>query len=141
MAQRTVGDVMTREIVTLPAETHIDEAAKAMRTRNIGDVVVSEGPTLAGVVTDRDIVIRAIANNRSPFDTRLGDITSRHLVVIPQAASLDEAEQMMREHGVRRLLVCDRDRNFVGVVTLGDLAPETTPDSTLAVISEMPANT
>lgn len=141
MAHQTVREVMTKEVVVMPAETHLDEAAKAMRSRDIGDVVVTEGPALAGLVTDRDIVIRAIATGRNPFGTRLGDITSRHLVVIPDTATPSEAAQMMREHGVRRLVVCDRDRQLVGVVSLGDLATDMDPDSALATISGKPANT
>ena len=61
MRDRMVGDVMTQEVVYLSADTTLDEAAQAMRTQDIGDVVVTEGPTLAGVVTDRDIVVRAVA--------------------------------------------------------------------------------
>jgi CBS domain-containing protein len=140
MAQRTVADVMTKVVVTLPAETTVNEAAKAMRAREIGDVVVTDGPTLAGVVTDRDIVIRGIANDRDPASTRLGEITSRHLVIIPDSASVDEAAMMMREHAVRRLLVCDVDRQLVGVISLGDVAREMEPQSTLAGISSAPAN-
>jgi CBS domain-containing protein len=141
MAHRTVRELMTKEVVVLPAETNVDEAAKAMRMRDIGDVVVTEGPALAGVVTDRDIVVRAIANGRNPFATRLADIVSRHLVVIRDSASPAEAEELMRQHGVRRLLVCDQDNQLIGVVSLGDLASDTQPESTLAAISEMPANT
>ena len=140
MAQRMVADVMTKVVVTLPAETTVNEAAKAMRAREIGDVVVTDGPTLAGVVTDRDIVIRGIANDLDPASTRLGEITSRHLVIIPDSASVDEAAMMMREHAVRRLLVCDVDRQLVGVISLGDVAREMEPQSTLAGISSAPAN-
>lgn len=141
MAHRSVSEVMTKEVVVMPAETNVDEAAKAMRARDIGDVVVTEGPALAGVVTDRDIVVRAVANGRNPFATRLADIISRHLVVIRETASPAEAEELMRHHGVRRLLVCDKDNQLVGVVSLGDLATDREPESTLAAISEMPANT
>ncbi|MBX6721701.1 MAG: CBS domain-containing protein [Dactylosporangium sp.] len=140
MAQRTVADVMTRVVVMMPAETTVNEAAKAMRARNFGDVVVTDGPTLAGVVTDRDIVIRGIANDRDPASTPLGEITSRHLVIIPDNASVDEAAMMMREHAVRRLLVCDPDRQLVGVISLGDVAREMEPQSTLGGISTAPPN-
>ena len=140
MAQRTVADVMTKQVVVMPAETTVNEAAKAMRAGNIGDVVVTDGPTLAGVVTDRDIVIRGIANDRDPASTRLGEITSRHLVIIPDTAPIDEAATMMREHAVRRLLVCDIDRQLVGVISLGDVAREREPDSPLGGISKAPPN-
>lgn len=140
MQDRNVTDVMTREVVYLPAETTLDEAAKAMRARDIGDVVVTDGPTLAGVVTDRDIVVRAVADGRDPLATSLGEITSRDMVMIQDSASTAEAARMMREHAVRRLLVCDQNRQLVGVVSLGDLAVAMDPQSALGTISGQPAN-
>jgi CBS domain-containing protein len=135
MSAQAVKEVMSPQVVYLPAETTIDEAARAMRERDIGDVVVTEGATLAGVVTDRDIVIRAVADRRDPTSTTLGDVASRDLVMIQQDASPGEAAQMMRERAVRRLLVCDNDRRLVGVVSLGDLAVRMDPDSALGQIS------
>ena len=140
MQDRTVSDVMTKEVVYLPAETTLDEAAKAMRSRDIGDVVVTEGPTLAGVVTDRDIVVRAIADGRDPMATRIGDIATRELVMIQDDASTTQAIDLMRERAVRRLLVCDQNRQLVGVLSLGDLAVQMDPDSALGEISGKPAN-
>ena len=64
---------MTREVVYLPGDTTLDEAARAMRERDIGDVVVTDGPTLAGMVTDRDIVVRAVAERQDPATTSVGD--------------------------------------------------------------------
>lgn len=131
---------MSPQVVYLPAETPIDEAARAMRERDIGDVVVTEGAQLAGVVTDRDIVIRAVADRRDPTSTTLGDVASRDLVMIQQDASPGEAAQMMRDRAVRRLLVCDNDRRLVGVVSIGDLAVQMDPDSALGKISSATPN-
>lgn len=140
MQDQMVNEVMTKEVVYLPAETPINEAAKAMRERDIGDVVVTEGPTLAGVVTDRDIVVRAVADSRDPTSTRLGEIASRNLVMIEQEASTSQAADLMRERGVRRLLVCDSDRQLVGIVSLGDLAVRMDPNSALGEISSQAPN-
>ena len=119
---RLVADVMTRRVVYLPEGTMLDEAAQAMRDQGIGDVVVTHGPTIMGVVTDRDIVIRAIAENLPPKATTLGSITSHELLMIEQSATVDEAVHAMRERGVRRLLVCDADRKVVGIISLSDIA-------------------
>ena len=122
MAKVSVGEVMTRRVVYLPEATTLDEAAQAMRDQGIGDVVVTSGPTMVGLVTDRDIVIRAIAENLLPKQTTIGSITSRELIMVEQSATVEEALQAMRERGVRRLLVCDADRKVVGIISLSDLA-------------------
>jgi CBS domain-containing protein len=119
---RTVADVMTRQVVYLPGDTTLDEAAQAMRDRAIGDVVVTHGPTMAGLVTDRDIVVRAIAEGLPPRTTTLGSIASRELIMVEQSATVEEAAQAMRDRGVRRLLVCDADRKVVGILSMSDLA-------------------
>ncbi len=129
MATTLVSDVMTRQVVFLPAETTLDEAAQVMRDRSIGDVVVTQGPTMAGMVTDRDIVVRAIAENLPPRTTTLDAILTREMIMVEQTATVEEAVQAMRERGVRRLLVCDADRNLVGIISLSDVAlvPTSTP--------------
>jgi CBS domain-containing protein len=119
---RLVADVMTRRVVYLPEGTMLDEAAQAMRDQGIGDVVVTHGPTMMGLVTDRDIVIRAIAEDLPPKATTLGSIASHELLMIEQSATVDEAVQAMRERSVRRLLVCDADRKVVGILSLSDIA-------------------
>ena len=122
MARTSVGEVMTRRVVYLPEATMLDEAAQAMRDQGIGDVVVTSGPTMVGLVTDRDIVVRAIAEDLPPKKTTLGSITAHELIMVEQSATVEEALQAMRERGVRRLLVCDADRKVVGIISLSDLA-------------------
>jgi CBS domain-containing protein len=122
MARVAVAEVMTRRVIYLPGETTLDEAAQVMRDQHIGDVVVTHGPTMAGLVTDRDIVVRAIAEGLSPNTTTLESIASRELIMIEQSATVEEAVQAMRDRGVRRLLVCDADRKLVGIVSLSDIA-------------------
>lgn len=140
MGTRTVADVMTKQVVYLPAETTVDEAAQAMRAADIGDVVVTEGPALAGILTDRDIVVRAVAEGQDPSQMTVGSIASTDLVMIQQDASPQEAVRLMRDRAVRRLLVCDADRQLVGVVSLGDLAMRLDPSSVLSDISEAAPN-
>ncbi|MFI5495433.1 CBS domain-containing protein [Actinoplanes sp. NPDC051859] len=122
MARTAVADVMTRKVIYLPGDTMLDEAAQVMRDQAIGDVVVTNGPTMAGLVTDRDIVVRAIAAGLPPHATTLASIASVELMMVEQTATVEEAVQAMRERGVRRLLVCDADRNVVGIMSLSDAA-------------------
>jgi len=122
MTKTSVADVMTRRVVYLPGDTMLDEAAQAMRDQSIGDVVVTDGPTMSGLVTDRDIVVRAIAEGLPPRSTTLSTIATQELIMIEQSASVEEAIRAMRERDVRRLLVCDADRKLVGIVSLSDLA-------------------
>ena len=140
MTDYKVADVMTKQVIYLPAETTLDEAAREMREADIGDVAVTEGATLIGLVTDRDIVIRAVAERMDAASTTIGSITTREVIMIEQYSSTREAASLMRERSVRRILVCDADRQLVGIVSLGDLAVHLDPDSTLGAISEAPAN-
>ncbi|WP_431910928.1 CBS domain-containing protein [Micromonospora carbonacea] len=131
-----VSDVMTRQVVYLPAETTLDEAARVMKEADIGDVVVTDGASLAGMLTDRDIVVRAVAERSDPATTTIGSVITREVVMIEQHATAGEAAALMRERGIRRVLVCDGDRKLVGIVSLGDLAMQLDPNSALSEISE-----
>ncbi|MEN3613362.1 CBS domain-containing protein [Plantactinospora sp. ZYX-F-223] len=136
MTEVKVRDVMTRGIVYLPAATTLDEAARAMRDADIGDVVVTDGPNLFGMVTDRDIVIRAVAEGRDARQTTIGSVASRDIVMIEQNSTAAEAAALMRDRAVRRILVCDNDRQLVGIVSLGDLAVRLDPSPALSEISK-----
>lgn len=137
----TIEEVMTRNPTALSASMTIGDAARTMRERDIGDVIVLDGDSaLCGIVTDRDIVVRAVAEDRNPSDVHLGDICSRELTTIEPSASVKDAVKIMREKALRRLPVVENNRP-VGIVSLGDLAVERDPGSTLADISAAPANT
>src|SRR4051794_2818230 len=105
MATETVSDVMTTNVVYLPSETTLAEAARTMREQDIGDVVVADGPTLTGLVTDRDIVVRAVAERYDPASTTIGEIVSRDLVTVRPDDSIHSAALLMRDHAVRRGVV------------------------------------
>ena len=132
MAQ-TVEEIMTRSTQTVDVGDSIQDAARAMRDSDIGDVIVTDGGQVAGIVTDRDIVVRAIADGRDA-STTISDVCTTGVEAIEPGASVDEALQKMREHDIRRLPVV-QDGSPVGIVSLGDLAVEREPDSTLADIS------
>lgn len=135
----SIESVMTRDPVCMDAGAPLVDAAKAMDERNIGDVLVLEGGSLCGIVTDRDIALRAVARGADPTTTRLGDICSRDLVTLSPGDTVDDAIARMREHALRRMPVLDGGRP-VGIVSLGDLAEERERRSVLGEISAAPAN-
>jgi CBS domain-containing protein len=140
MPMQTVRDVMTAQVVTLPRETTLVEAARTMREQDIGDIVVSDGAGPAGLVTDRDIVVRAVAERRDPESTTIGEILTRDLVTVRPDDTVQSAALLMRDQAVRRVLVCDSDQRLVGIVSIGDLAEEIDPESVLGGISRAAPN-
>jgi CBS domain-containing protein len=131
----TVQDIMTTELTTVPMSAPIEQAARLMRDEDIGDVIViNDEGALVGLVTDRDITIRAIADGRNPSDTAVREICSADLVTATPTEDVSEVAELMRSQAVRRIPVVDGDRP-VGIVSLGDLAVDREPDSALAEIS------
>lgn len=125
---------------TCPADTTVDNAARLMRDEDIGDVIVlDDNGEACGIVTDRDITIRAVAEGRDPSTVTLSDVCSHHLVTAGPDTDAEEAARIMRERAVRRLLVTELGEP-VGVVSIGALAIELDPDSALADISAAPGN-
>lgn len=111
-----------------------------MKLSDIGTVIVEEdGGKLFGIVTDRDIVVRSIAEDLDPHHTQVGDICSKSLVTLKPTDSIDEAVRRMKENAVRRVPVVENDKP-IGIVSLGDLAMERDPDSALGQVSLAPPN-
>jgi CBS domain-containing protein len=133
MAQ-TVEQIMTTNPRTVNVDDTVLQAAQMMRDNDIGDVIVVEDGQVTGIVTDRDIVVRAVSDGRDPESTTVAEIATTGVQAIEPDASVDDALRMMREHDIRRLPVVKNGRP-VGIVSLGDLAVEREPDSTLADIS------
>jgi CBS domain-containing protein len=138
----TIRDVMTANPATLSANATAADAARTMRECDIGDVLVTEDGSgkVCGIVTDRDIVVRAIAEGRDPATTKLSLIASQQMVSVTPVDSVDKAIELMRDRAIRRLAVCE-DGKAVGIVSLGDLALDRDRKSALADISAAPANT
>ena len=132
-----VKDVMTAEPVVLSKDAPLVEAARLMRDQGIGDVIVVEGESAEGLVTDRDLVIRAVAEGADPSTTSLGQVISSEFVTVAPDDPIERAIELMRERAVRRLPVVEGGKP-VGVVSIGDLAVERDPYSVLADISEEP---
>ena len=135
---KTIKDAMTTKPASLPASATVADAARQMRELDIGDVLVEQEGRLAGIVTDRDIVVRVMAEGRD-VTSKLGDIVSSEVVCITPAESADDAIRVMRERALRRVPVVENGRP-VGIVSLGDLAGERDPRSVLGEISNAPPN-
>lgn len=125
---------MTRDPRTIDASGTVLDAARLMRDNDIGDVIVVEGDQVNGIVTDRDIGVRVVAEGRDPASTPVSEACTTGVEAIEPNASVDDALSAMREKDIRRLPVVEGGRP-VGIVSLGDLAVEREPDSTLADIS------
>jgi|SRR5947209_4673961 len=136
----TLRDVMTAEPLCLSPDATVAEAARMMRDSDVGDVIVADGATITGIVTDRDIVVRAIAQQGDPSQMTVREIASTDLVTLAPDDSIDRAVEVMRQRALRRLPVVEGGRP-VGVVSIGDLAMERDEQSALADISAAPGNT
>jgi CBS domain-containing protein len=137
---KKIRDVMTADPVSLPTSASLVDAARAMRESDIGDVIVlDDDAKVCGIVTDRDIVVRALADGREASATTLADICTRDLETLSPEDSASDAVRLMSSKAIRRVPVVE-DGKPVGIVSIGDLAIEQDPDSALADISEAKPN-
>jgi CBS domain-containing protein len=120
-----VSEVMTRGVVCVSPETTLQEAARKMKSLDVGPLPVCDDDRLAGMITDRDIAVRAVAEGRDPNATRVGEVMTPEVVYCFEDEELEEAVRLMQEKQVRRLVVLDRDRRLCGIVSLGDVAVST----------------
>jgi CBS domain-containing protein len=132
------------ELMSKPIKLHrsasVMEAARKMREASVGTVIVEDGSGPCGIVTDRDITVRAVAEGKNPATTPLSDVCSEELTTLAPDDELDRAVQVMREKAIRRVLVVDSQNNAVGILSLGDLAIERDSRSVLGQISAAPPN-
>jgi len=136
---QSVGDIMTRDLSTLESSSTIAEAARLMRDNDTGAIIIADGGDMRGLLTDRDIAVRAIAEGRSPDETTVGEIASTDLVSLEPSSTIGDAVKAMREANVRRLPVVEGG-SPVGIISLGDLAMARDEESALADISSASPN-
>jgi CBS domain-containing protein len=117
----TIGTLCTRDVATAGRETTVSEAAKQMRHRHVGDLIVTDKKTPVGVVTDRDIVISVVATGLDPAVFTLGDLLLKDPVTCREDTDIPTCLKQMRTHGVRRLPVVDKSGMLVGIITVDDL--------------------
>jgi CBS domain-containing protein len=131
-----VKDAMTSKVTLVsPAQT-IREAAKLMIECDAGALPVAENDRLVGMLTDRDIVIRAVANNRSP-DTPVREVMSEEVLYCFDDEDVEDVAENMGDQQVRRLLVLSREKQLVGIVSVGDLARRADPEAAGEAVAEI----
>lgn len=134
MMAEFVREVMTPGVVAVRPDASLVEAAQLMRSQGIGDVLVADGQQVVGVLTDRDITVRAVAEGTDPLTVSARSVCTPDPVMVSPDDPVQAAVALMRAHAVRRLPVVENGLP-VGVVSLGDLAEAEDPDSVLAEIS------
>jgi CBS domain-containing protein len=121
---KSISQDMTSNPRGVETSTPVAEAARIMKTEDVGSVPILEGDRLTGMLTDRDIAIRLVAEGKDPQSTTVGEIASRDVVTIDPQQDLDEALRLMAQHQVRRLPVVEEDGRLVGIVAQADVATQ-----------------
>ncbi len=118
-------DVMTTSVEVVHPDATLQEAAQKMKDLDVGPVPVCDGERLVGMLTDRDIAIRSTAEGRDPKTTPVREAMTPEVVYCFEDQSVEEAARLMEEKQLRRLVVLNRDKKLVGIVSLGDVATST----------------
>lgn len=126
-----VSEVMTPDVETIRPDDSIRHAADLMRKLDVGPLPVCDGRKVRGVVTDRDIVIRGVAEGLS-YDTKVSEVMTADVEWVFMDEDVNEAARRMRDHQIRRVLVLDNEKRLVGILSLGDISH----DGSAAVVSK-----
>ncbi len=117
-----VSEIMTTDFEMIDSTCSLIEAAEKMKSLNVGFLPVKEGTRLAGLLTDRDIVIRGLAEGLDPGSTQVKDILSSEVVYCYDDDSVEDAARLMEDNQIRRLIVVNHNQTPVGIVSIGDIA-------------------
>jgi CBS domain-containing protein len=135
-----VFETMTPEVVTVGPDSPLVDAARLMRDNDIGPLPVCEDGRLVGMLTDRDITVRATAQGRDPGETRVREVMTPEVVCCLETDDVDQAADIMQRAQLRRLLVIDKNGRLLGIVSLGDIVLQTGDEKlageTLEAVSE-----
>jgi CBS domain-containing protein len=115
-------EIMTRNVEVVSADASLQEAASKMKSLDVGLIPVCDGDRLQGILTDRDITIRATADGRHPTKTKVADVMSTDIAYCLENQEVGEAVSLMEARQIRRLPILNSDKHLVGIVSLGDLA-------------------
>ena len=119
-----LDDLMSRDVEVVRPDTTLIEAARKMRERDVGALPVCDGRRLLGMITDRDIVVRALAQGRDPRRTRVSEVCTERVLYAREDDDVRDVARVMQSEQIRRMPVIDRNKRLVGIVALGDLATE-----------------
>jgi CBS domain-containing protein len=136
---KMIREVMTRDVEVINPNDTLRDAAEKMRSLNVGAIPVCDGQRVLGMLTDRDIVVRAIALGRDANTTQVADAMSSGISYCFEDDDADTVLDQMKEKQIRRFIVVDRNKKLVGIVAIGDFAGEVSEDKvgeTLQGISE-----
>ena len=117
-----IREIMTRNVEVVDPHANLQTAAQKMKDLDVGSLPVCDGERLLGMITDRDITIRATADGKNPTETAVGDTMSSGVTYCFEDQPISEAAQVMEEKQIRRLPILNRQKRLVGIVSLGDLA-------------------
>lgn len=123
--KKKCGDIMTRDVACCVPQDSVEHAARMMRNEDVGPIPVVENnqsKRLVGIVTDRDLAIKVIAEGRDPKSTRVGDIMTSDPVTCREDDSAKDAMEAMSSHQVRRIPIVDADKRILGIVSQADIA-------------------
>ena len=137
MGPKKVHEVMTDRPRCVTPETPVSEAAQLMETEDIGSLPIVDGEQLAGMVTDRDIVIRAVAKGKDPRGMPVREVASGELITVQAGDNLSDALELMASHQVRRLPVVDEDNRLVGILAQADIAVEANEKAVGEMVEEI----
>ena len=137
---KKVNEVMTPQPATLQSTDSCAQAAQLMRDKDVGALIVIDQEKVCGIVTDRDIVVRCIAEGQDPKTTALARVCSKDLTELSPEDDVHNAVEIMKKKAIRRIPVVDGGGKPVGIVSLGDLAQAEDPGSALGGISQAPPN-
>jgi CBS domain-containing protein len=133
----SIRDVMTEKPCAIHADKSVSYAAKMLRDEDVGVAPIVEGDKLIGVLTDRDIATRVVAEGKDPEQTTVREVASKNVVTVDPQQDLDEALRLMAQHQVRRLPVVEEDGRLVGVLAQADVAREADAEQTGQVVQEI----
>ncbi len=141
MNKKKCRDIMTEDVVTATPEDTASEAARLMKTEDIGPVLIvdnQQSKTLVGIVTDRDLVLKVIAEGRDPQTTRVGDVMSKKLVTCYADDGVEAAMKSMAQFQLRRIPVVEQNMRLVGIISQADIATRVNePEETAEVVKEI----